>query len=754
MKRRRRGLFIFSCVLLLLCSTWLVFFYLWLGIKDRIVISLDSGIYAEGTEVSVDIFQKGKVYYTTDGREPSEDRSNVKEYSGPLILEAEPEGSFYSFRFFCQYEDGSLSEVMERNYLVLEDERRITTDYVVMLQGDDYDLFSNEEGIFVRGYQYYEYWEEHPDVNILNTVIPANYFSDKEVEVHTVIFTNQGEEVISQGSGVKIYGNFTRAKNQKSFRLIARYDYDEVNEFSYPFLGNLISDQTGREISEFQRLSLHNSGNDNGYAFIRNALCNELARQAGFQDVLVSRSATVYVNDTYMGVYWLQNDYDDRYFKEKYGSYQGEMAVLEGTMTKALVNEKKEVWEQESAEEYTEFCSWMVEADINDPEVWQRVTETIDTDNLIRYVALEYYMNNTTDWPHNNVKMYRYIAAEGEEYQEGTVFDGRYRYLLFDMDYGLGLKMLGWFGSSADTETLYGLARDTSRDSGIFAKLMERQECRDAFVNEVLNLRNGVLREENVNRTLEELSGSRWGELEYMMENTDVLKDSLWESDDNSIENVEQELEVIRDFAHTRADYVLTELATVWGCGSLFRLEAETPEGMLVCVNGCPLNAENSYYSDVAFRLSLHADIGGVQVTGWYVNGEYIEGATAEIIPRDFLFGEQILYVAPEWEEIREEKLVIRAYAVGGSQDWVRLENTGNTDIYLEDWFVSDDEKEPLKGRLPNIMLKPGESITVYGREYEGDMESVSCRVDFAWNGEEQVILAHLTKGIVESRIP
>ena len=754
MKRRRSGLFIFSCVLLLICSTWLVFFYFWLGLRDRIVISLDSGIYAEGTEVSVRIFQKGTVYYTADGMAPFENWSNVQKYSGPLILDAEPEGSVYSFRFFCQYEDGGLSEVVERTYLVLGEERRITTDYVVMVQGDDYDLFSDEEGIFVRGYQYYEYREEYPDVDILFNMIPANYFSDKEVGVHTVIFTNQGQEIVSQDSGIKIYGNKTRAKYQKSFRLIARYDYDETNVFSYPFFDQLTSNHTGSEISEFQRLSLHSSGNDNGYAYIRNTLCNELARQAGFQDVQVSRSATVYVNDSYMGVYWIQNTFDDKYFKEKYGSYQGEMVVNEGSLNKAWVNEDKEIWEQESAEAYTEFCSWMVEADINDPKVWQRVTETIDTDNMIQYAALEYYMNNTADWPGNNVKMYRYIAAEGEEYQEGTVFDGRYRYLLFDMDYSFGLKMLGWYGSSADEETLFTLVKDPTKFSRVFSKLMERQECRDAFIIEVLNLRNGVLSEENVNRTLEELNGSRWEELEYMLESIDVPEDFLWESDGDSIEKVEQELEIIRDFAHTRADYVLTEMAMVWDCGSVFQLEAVVPEGLAVCVNGCPVNAENSYYSDIAFQLSLIAETGGVRVTGWYINGVYYEGETAEIIPGEFLSGEQVLHVTPEWEEIQEEELVICAYSTKGSQDWVRLKNVGSMDMHLEDWFVSDDEMEPLKGRLPNIILNPGESITVYGREYEGDIESVSCRVDFAWNGEEQVILAHLTKGIVECRIP
>ena len=753
MKRRRRELFIAGCALLLVCSAGLAFFYMWLKVRDQVVISLDSGIYAQGTEVSVHISQSGTVYYTADGRAPFDDWSNVREYNGPLVLHSDPAGTAYSFRFFCRFEDGSFSEIQERNYLVLEDDRQITTDYVVMVQGDDYDLFSDQEGIFVRGNQYYEYWEEHPDVNILSQVIPANYFSDRELEVHAAVFTGDGEEILAQNSGLKICGNWTRAKNQKSFRLIARYDYDEVNEFSYILFDQLVSDRTGSAISDFQRLTLHNAGDDNGYAFIRNTLCNELARQAGFPDVLVSRSATVYVNGLYMGVYWLLNSYDDRYFKEKYGFYQGKMVVCEGTLTNAVVDENREVWEQKSAEAYNAFCSWMLEADMNDPEVWQRVTETVDTENLIQYVALEYYMSNVTDWPHNNVKMYRYIAADGEEYREGTVFDGRYRYLIFDMDYGMGLKTFGWYGREADEEALRGIAMETSTSAGIFSKLMERQECRDAFVIEVLNLRNGVLSEENINRTLDRLNDARWDELEYMMDSTDILKDSLWEADDNSIENVKQELQVIRDFAHTRKEYVLTELANVWDCGSLFQLKWEVPEGMLICINGCPLNAENAlYYSNIPMSLSLNADRAGIQVTGWFLNGKYIEGEAVEINPQDYVSEDQLLYVIPEWEERPWEELVISAFSIRGHRDWIRLENVGNTDVYLTDWFISDDADEPFKGRLPNVVLKPGEYITVYGINYEGEKEEVSCQVDFSWNSEEQVILSNLKRGVVESR--
>ena len=84
-------------------------------------------------------------------------------------------------------------------------------------------------------------------------------------------------------------------------------------------MSKLVSEKTGAVIDNYQRLSFHNTGDDNGYAFIRTELVGELARQSGFPDVLIAESAVVFVNGKYQGVYWLNNTFDDRYFQEKYG---------------------------------------------------------------------------------------------------------------------------------------------------------------------------------------------------------------------------------------------------------------------------------------------------------------------------------------------------------------------------------------------------------------------------------------------------
>lgn len=750
MGKNKLRLFGIGCVLFIISSAWLLFIFDKRENANTVAIYPDSGFYLGDMTVEITgLLEKESVYYTVDGREPAGNHNNVMEYTGPITLSAAPPGKAYSLSFFHLSGDGSYLKLAERNYIVLEEGRMLDTDYVICVQGDEGELFGYEEGIFVRGRRWDEYMAENPDVDIQKISVPANYYEDREVSVHAAVFTRTGEELISQNCGLKIYGSGTRYKNQKSFRLIARHLYDSVNEFSYPFFDSLLSDNTGCQIQNYQRLSLHNTGDDNGYGFIRNTLCSELAGQAGFPDVLASQSATVYINDRYMGVYWLQNAFDDRYFSEKYGAYQGEMAVCGESMNQLTVDDEQDPWERECAETYNDFCSWLKEADVNDPAVWQRVAETIDVDNLIQYVAIEYYVNNQ-DWPRNNVKVYRYQPAIEEEYCEGTVFDGRYRYLLFDMDYGMGLFQDGWFGKNSSDEILWYLC-DPELDATIFAKLIERKECRDAFINEVVNLRNGSFLEKNVLRELDRLNCSRWNELTYMIEQTDILKNTISEAEKGNLEHVQAELQTIRYFAGDRGSKVLTEMMRTWNCGTLFQVETESQGDIQICINGQTATEESWYFAGIPITLSVNED-SRIRVKGYILNGTYVAGEKLELLAEQYLAGDEKLHIVPRYEPIETEQLSIQSFSVRGSQDYVILENTGTIEIHLEDYFLSDDADKVLKGRLPNVILKPEESIIVYGGKYDDQIENENFQVDFSWSKEEPVILAHLTKGIIECR--
>ena len=722
--------------------------------NDNLYISHESGIYSDTIKLEVKPLTEGTVYYTADGSTPQAGGKSTLVYEKPILIEIGEDTTAVSYQFYCVYRNGEESSVFRRDFILdRQGTNRFTTQYVVSVTGDEEQLLGYEEGIFVRGRQFDEYMEANPEVNILSDVVPANYLSNEELGVHAAIFLADGTQVVDQNCGLKIYGNVTRAKNQKSFRLTARMDYDVVNEFVYPFLPKLVSDEGQTPIDAFQRLSFHNAGNDNGYAFVRTELVGELARRAGFPDVLAAESAVVYVNGRYQGVYWLNNTFDDRYFNEKYGDYSGEFSVCEGALSEMWTESAETEAEIQCAEEYNAFCEWAENADLTIEENWNRVESTIDVENFAKYMAIEYYVGNI-DWPHNNVKTYRYLCAPGEKYTDGTVFDGRYRYLLYDTDYGMGLQFMGWFGNNAQDRILQDLC-STNEHTGLFKGLLQREEFRNQFIGEVMSLMNSSFAGSSVEAVLNELNNSRYEELRYMMEETDLLKGSLWESDDNGIANVENEMAIIRSFADYRPATVVSELQEQWDCGGLALVEVADTR---VCINTAAISANTesgtfvgTYFDNIPLTVSC-TTTPGLIVDGYQVGSAYLEGDKITILPADYILEGENLQIQPAIRTEAVESLEINRFHIRGAQDYVVLHNNGQTPVLLSDYSLVDTYDDLSKGQLPHQYLQPGEEFIVYGREYGGEPAYNSYQVTYGWATDEPVLLAHSTKGIVDAK--
>ena len=740
----RKGIFAAFPILiiLVLLSTGMLLFCWFDQQKDIVNISHESGIYTEPFLLEINTMRPATIYYTTDGSEPDCNDKSVMIYKNPI--EIGREAKIYSFQFKCVYRGDEESQIYKRDFIIEEQgNQRYDVTYIVSVTGDEESLWGYESGIFTRGRQFDEYMEANPNVNNLGTIIPANYYNDVELPVHVSVFLNNGQEIISKNCGIQIYGNWTRAKNQKSFRLYARDTYDGNNVFAYTFLPKLKSQKTKTVIDEYQRLSFHNSGNDNGYGFVRTALIGRLADQFGFDNVLMSESAVVYINGRYQGFYWLQNTFDDKYFKEKYGNYSGEMVVCEGELDQMVEKEDSSSGEQLFINEYNTFCKWIENVDVYDEENWEYIKKTIDVSNFAQYMAIEYYIGNI-DWPNNNVKAYRYVSEEN--YVEDTVFDGRYRYLLFDTDYGLGLIFQDIYGYNENERRLSQLC-DKSGSASLFACMMQREEFRDLFVNAVLVLQQDAFSAENVQKILADMNEKKDSEIQYMFDETDLLKNSLWENDDNSFVNVKKEYEEILTYVYGRPAVVMEEMASVLGCGKLIKLSAQAEGGMLKIDDIKTGERFEGYcYENVSMTISaeLPAD---KNVIGYYVNEYYIEGEVLELEPSLWSPDGDDLMIEAVIEESPTKELSILFFDKDGANDYIALGNTGNVEINLSDYCLSDS-LDASKGRLPDKWLQPGEVYYVYGKKYSGNMDN-GIRMSFSWNDEEEIILSNNEDGII-----
>ncbi len=482
------------------------------------------------TDVTISAPEGATVYYTTDGSIPS---CESEVYSEPI--EIKPcFGDFPTcllLRAKAVFQDGSESEVVTHTFFASFDINTRFSNPVFSITGDPNDLFNKPDGIFY-GKNYELRGRE----------------SEREVYVEAI--NSRGELIFEQGAGVRIFGAASRESSIKSLKLFARKAYEQgkgkfdINVFGTP-------SSSGEAIEKYDKLVLRNAGNDFQFAFIRDELNQRLAAQAGYTDCEGVLPAVVYLNGNYYGLLWLHETFCDDLLKDKYGGETGNYEVIEGKETEKKTDDDDEATAA-AANEFNDLYNKLAYSDLTDEANYSELCSLIDVENYLDNYAYNIYVNNY-DWPQNNYKCYRYYAAEGEEYGSGHA-DGRWRFLLHDTDYCMGLYEQD-VTAAGYNNIKHIMTENDERYSPLFTNLMARQDCREYFLAKITELMNGVLSSENISQTLESMNKERYSEMQKYYSHLENLKrkdDSIWSWYDNYL----KQTEMVRSFAKSRAGYV------------------------------------------------------------------------------------------------------------------------------------------------------------------------------------------------------
>lgn len=503
--------------------------------------SKENRLYNRSVELTIKAPEGYTVRYTLDGTMPT---AESEPYTEPLVFEA-IEGDFpdcYMLRACAFDSKGNATKTAARSYLVSpEIDTRFST-AVFFVSGDPDGLLNLPDGIFAG----------------------KNYElrgRDSERMVYVEALDADGKELLSQYAGVRIYGGASRESSIKSMKLFSRKSYDEDHKnFKIDCFGTQKLDGTDEIIGKYDKLVLRNCGNDFQFSYIRDELSQTLCKKAGMQVYEGVVPAVCYLNGSYYGFFWLHENYCDKYFKEKFGDAPGEFIVIEGSEQKKADDDDALV--QQNVDEYNEKYEYFVNADLKNGDVYRELCEFMDVENYLDFFAWNIALDNF-DWPNNNFKCYRYVAADGEAAGSG-VYDGRWRFLPHDMDYSYGLY------DSTETQAKYNTLKivmnpNHNRYAPLFTKLMERQDCADYFRGKTIEYVNGVLSPESIISAYEELHATRSAELEFFYRYLKQLNGkgdwSIW-SEAYHYKNYEEQ---IYEFAQKRGEYVLKYMEEILG---------------------------------------------------------------------------------------------------------------------------------------------------------------------------------------------
>ncbi len=240
-------------------------------------------------------------------------------------------------------------------------------------------------------------------------IFNGNHFKDWERPVHVEMFEPNGSVPLSFDAGMKIHGGFSRTFPQKSLRILAREGYG-LETVDYPFFGPGAPDS-------FRRFILRNAGNDWTEANLRDGVVHTIMEGLDLE-LMDFSPALVLLNGQYWGIQNIRERHDRYYLETHHGIDPDNIDLL--ALNKEVVNGDK--LHYQALVDYVKANDLSVEAN------FRHVQTLMDTENFARYNAVQIFIANT-DWPGNNIKYWRPRTP-----------DGRWRWILYDTDFGLGLE--------------------------------------------------------------------------------------------------------------------------------------------------------------------------------------------------------------------------------------------------------------------------------------------------------------------------
>lgn len=342
------------------------------------------GGYAEAGE-SVEITAPGTIYYTTDGSKPS---TSSSVYSSAIAIQ-----SSTPIRAIA-VEDGKLpSEVSTENFLV-EQKHDIP---VVCIAVNPDEFFGQTNGIYADGPGH-----THKEENFPHTA--ANFWKDIEREISFEWFEADGTKGIEFPAGVKIFGQYSRALDQKSLTIKMRDAYG-LESVTYPFFRDY-------DVTNFNSLLLRVSGQDCSSTKLRDAFFAQAVKDTMDLDYMEYRPCAVYINGKYWGLYNLREQLDENYVANHYGVDPEKVDLIKGNSdVKAGSNED---WKQ--LKDYVE------KNNLSNAQAYEYVKSRVDVEEYADYIITETHFCNTDS---GNVRFWR-------DYD-----NNKYRWMLYDLDWSL-----------------------------------------------------------------------------------------------------------------------------------------------------------------------------------------------------------------------------------------------------------------------------------------------------------------------------
>ncbi len=599
------------------------------------------------------------IRYTTDASLPN-DQSPI--YNNPIPIN---ENTVIRASIFKEDFVPSISQ--SRAYLI----NATHSLPIINLITEPHNLFDEEYGIYVLG----------NDANFAFPHFGANFWEDWERPMHFSFYENDGTHAISLNAGAKIFGGWSRGLDMKSLSIFARSAYGQ-KEIAYPLFQDL-------DYDVFQAIVLRNSGNDLLNSNMRDGTMTSLMKGSDLE-VQFYRPAATYINGEYWGFYNMREKINEHFIASKHGVNPDSVDILEFS---------GEVIQGDNSD-YASLIDFVGSNNLSNSSNYEFVTDQIDVDNFILYYLTQIYVDNQ-DWPGNNIKYWR-------------PKDGKWRWILFDTDFGFG----PWNDNAFLNNTL-AFALESNGPNWpnppwstlLFRKLNENQEFRHKFINQFADEMNTRFLAQNVNQHISNVAANIESEI--------PMHYARWGESANSWNN---ELDVMKNFANNRLAIMKGDILSEYNLPAYHRLSIEINQEHrgYVKLNSLDLRTKlwsGDYFESVPVKL-IALPLPGYVFSHWegYVNSQEqeIEVDVKEAANIKAIFESGV----SENTGVIINEINYKSSPDFNTGDWIELYNRGNNAVDISGWQLKDALDEN-SFSFPDNTVLPANKYVVIANDLE-----------------------------------
>ncbi|MCP3929908.1 MAG: hypothetical protein GY705_12505 [Bacteroidetes bacterium] len=621
-------------------------------ISPDVDFSIEGGFYDHPVTLELFANETDKVFYTLDGTRPTWKSSR---YRRPLQLNRTTSVRAVAYR------GKKRSAIKGHTYFINEP---ISTIATVSIAITPKLLFDPEKGLFVKG---------EDAIDSLWTLPGANFWSRKETTANIEIFEKDGSCVYRSLSGFRLFGGMSRLFPQKSMAIVTRKRYGE-SRIRYPLFGK-------KGLKNFKFLVLRNSGSDWGKAHFRDALMTGLTEDWDIEQQ-DSRPSHLYINGQYWGIYNIREKIN-RYFIADHQKIDKDSIDL---------LEHKRVRKRGSRRHYLNMLSFLESHSLSDPSNYAYLQSLMDVENFMDYQIAQIYFNNRD-------------AGGNTKYWRPQTPDGRWRWILFDTDWGFGLH-------NEEAYSYNSLAFHTTPDGPdwpnppwstfLLRKLLENEHFENEFINRFADHLNSTFQSKRVAEEVQRYYGLYFNEMPRHLKRW-RLSEKRWK----------QHVKVMHEFARKRPDYMRTHLMEMFDTGNLAEIRVSAEGGGKIVVNDhtevANADFQGVYFEKIPISLKAVPNF-GYRLSHW--EGMKLNNDVRELSLNVRSGCCDLKAVFEKYTHPLAGKIMINEIGPNNknSGDWVEIYNHSHERILLENWIFTDARHEFY---FPSVTINPNDYVVV-----------------------------------------